>query len=332
MKTFLPVATGVIFNLFCGFILFATLFGAVPLFAQIHAVSVEKLPLGTEQQWSQPVFSPDGARIYFTSAGFNGIWEYTQSTKSVRQITDAPRSGFGFALSNDGKTISYRRTFDEASRSRTQELVTQNLSSGTVNVLEKGESVSLPKFSTASPSGGQSVIYLKEGKVVSAASSKAKDSHVESAGAAVVLGIEDTKIALLKNGSKVSFDPLGNGSYIWPSLSPDGTKLLAYEMDRGVFISDLEGNVLKMLGRKDNPIWTRDGKWIVYMDDKDDGHNILGSDIYGVSADGAATVRLTNTSGVIELYPSCSPVENKIVCSSLSGDVYVITYSEEGAR
>jgi Tol biopolymer transport system component len=300
-------------SLFCGFIL------SVPLFAQMHVVSVEKLPLGAEQQWSQPIFSPDGARIYFTSAGFNGIWEYTPSTKSVRHITDAPRSGFGFALSNDGKTISYRRTFDEASRSRTQELVTQNLSSGAVNVLEKGESVSLPKFSQSS------VIYLKEGKVANAAST-------ESANVTAVLGIEDTKIVLLKNGVKVSFDPLGNGSYIWPSLSPDGTKLLAYEMDRGVFISDLDGKIVKMVGRKDNPVWTRDGKWIVYMDDKDDGHNILGSDIYCVSSDGATTVRLTNTSDVIELYPSCSPVENKIVCSSLSGDVYVITYSEEGAR
>ncbi len=331
MKT--SIFPKMIFSLFCGFLLVVNPFAAVPLSAQMHVVSVEKLPLGAEQQWSQPVFSPDGARIYFTAAGFNGIWEYTPSTKSVRQITDAPRSGFGFALSNDGKTISYRRTFDEASRLRTQELVTQDISSGAVNILEKGESVSLPKFSPASPAGGQSsVIYLKEGKVVSAASSKVKDSHIESASAAVVLGIEDTKIALLKNGSKISFDPLGNGSYIWPSLSPDGTKLLAYEMDRGVFISDLDGNIVKMLGRKDNPVWTRDGKWIVYMDDKDDGHNILSSDIYCVSADGTTTVRLTNTSGVVELYPSCSPVENKIVCSSLSGDVYVITYSEEGAR
>lgn len=300
-------------TLFCGFLL------SVPLSAQIHTVSVEKLPLGAEQQWSQPIFSPDGSRIYFTSAGFNGIWEFTPSTQSVRQITDAPRSGFGFALSNDGKTISYRRTFDEASRLRTQELVTQNLTSGTVNVLEKGESVSLPKFFKSS------VIYLKKGKLANTAST-------ESAAMTVVFGIEDTKIALLKNGSKISFDPLGNGSYIWPSLSPDGTKLLAYEMERGAFISDLDGKILKMLGRKDNPVWTRDGKWIVYMDDKDDGHNILSSDIYSVSADGATTVRLTNTSNVIELYPSCSPVENKIVCSSLSGDIYVITYSEEDAR
>lgn len=298
----------------------------LPIYAQMHTVSVEKLQLGSEREWIQPVFSPDGARIYYTTSGFNGIWEYTVSTRSVRQITDSPRSGFGFAISADGKEISYRRTLNEASDFRTQELVTQELSTSAVKVLEKGESVSLPMFLSPSVSGGNSsLVYLKGGKVASSTAS------VSSTGTAL-LGIEDTKIVLLRNGQKVTLDPLGNGSYIWPSISPDGTKLLAYEMDHGAFVADLNGNVLKMLGRKDNPVWTRDGKWIVYMNDKDDGENILSSDIYCVSADGSTTIQLTNTIDIIELYPSCSPTEDKIVCSSLNGDIYVITYSEEGSR
>ncbi len=288
-----------------------------PLLAQIHTVSVEKLPLGDARQWNQPVFSPDGAKIYFTTSGFNGIWEYNTADKSVRQITDSPRSGYGFVLSTDGKTISYRRTFEEGAASRTQELVTQDLASGSARVLERAESVSLPKFVHST------VIYMKNGKVANSVSP-------ETSTGVTVLGIENTKIALLKDGKEISLDPLGNGSYIWPSISPDGTKLLAYDMDRGTFISDLDGNVIEKLGRKDNPVWTRDGKWIVYTDDRDDGENILSSEIYCVSADGSKTVRLTNTDDVIELFPSCSPVADKIVCSSLNGDVYVITYSEEG--
>ncbi len=299
------------------FILLSSLIFAVPLFGQMHPVAVEKLPLGDNLEWSQPVFSPDGAHIYFTTAGFNGIWDYSVAGKSVRKITDAPRSGFGFAISSDGKTISYRRTLNEASPMRTQELVTQDLSSGVAKVLERGESVSLPAFLHSS------VVYMKNGKVTKSVSSDL------SAGV-TLLGIVNTKIVILKDGREVTLDPLGNGSYIWPSLSPDGTKILAYDMDRGAFISDLDGNVIETLGRKDNPVWARDGKWIVYTDDRDDGHTILSSEIYCVSADGARTVRLTNTDDVIELFPSCSPVENKIVCSSLSGDIYVITYSEEG--
>jgi hypothetical protein len=31
---------------------------------------------------------------------------------------------------------------------------------------------------------------------------------------------------------------------------------------------------------------------------------------------------------VIELFPDCSPTEEKIVCCSLAGEVYLITYEE----
>ncbi len=287
-----------------------------PLRAQMRAVVIQKLPLGAEQEWASPVFSHDGSRVYLTNAAFNGIWEYTLSTGSLRQITDAPKSGFGFVVSDDDGMISYRSTTQESAGPRSQELLTQGITSGVVTSIEKGESVSLPKFVRSS------LVYLKGGRIATL-------SSTESTASPVLLGIENTKIVLSRNGDKIILDPLKDGSYIWASLSPDGTKLLAYEMGRGTFISDLDGNILEMLGRKDNPVWTRDGKWIVYTDDKDDGGAIMSSDICAVSADGAATVRLTDTKEVVELYPSCSRMEDKIICSSLSGDVYVITYSEE---
>ena len=65
------------------------------------------------------------------------------------------------------------------------------------------------------------------------------------------------------------------------------------------------------------------------MDDRDDGHVVLSSDLYAVSSDGMTTVRLTDTPGVHEMYPECSPTDNTVVCSSLNGDLYLLTYIEE---
>ncbi len=283
--------------------------------AQLRTSTIEKLPLEPSHQWNQPQFSPDGKYIYFTTLDFNGIWEYSLESKNSRAVTADAHSGFGFAVSKNGKQISYRRSMnDERTRERLQELVLLDLATGASTVAAAGSEVSTPAFV-------QNELTYTTGKNFKL------PSRAASVGS-IILGIENTKIALSRNGKKVLLDPLGNGSYVWPSLSPDGQKVLAYDMEKGTFVCDVNGNNVLLLGRLDAPTWTRDGKWIIYMDDKDDGHNIASSEIRAISQDGRQKVQLTATDQVLEMYPSCSSAENKIVCSSLGGDLYVISYAE----
>jgi Tol biopolymer transport system component len=283
--------------------------------AQLRTSIVEKLPLESSHQWNQPQFSSNGKYIYFTTLDFNGIWEYSIESKNSRTITADAQSGFGFALSKDGKQISYRRSMtDERTRERLQELILLDLKTGASTIAASGSEVSTPTF-------GQNELMYTAGRKFELPS---RAASVES----IILGIENTKIALSRNGKKVLLDPLGNGSYVWPSLSPDGRTLVAYDMEKGTFVCDVDGKNVLLLGRLDAPTWTRDGKWIVYMDDKDDGHNFTSSEIWAISQDGRQKVQLTATDRVLEMYPSSSPAENKIVCSSLSGELYVISYTE----
>jgi Tol biopolymer transport system component len=99
-------------------------------------------------------------------------------------------------------------------------------------------------------------------------------------------------------------------------------------MDRGAFVCDVDGSAMTKIGKRDAPSWTRSGKWIVYMDDKDDGHQILSSDLAAVSFDGKSVVQLTSTASIFEMNPQCSPSENKIVCNNTSGMIFVLEYEE----
>jgi Tol biopolymer transport system component len=286
----------------------------VTAYAQLTVTGIEKLPLDTARQWNSPRFTPDGATILFTSEDFNGIWKYSLADKSVSQVTQDQGSGYGFAVSQDGQYIAYRRTSINAStRRRSQEIVTTSLMDGRRSIVSRASSLPLPVFS------GSTLITETSGPLL------LKENNATS-----VLGIEDTKIAIMKGGKKVLLDPFENGSYIWPSLSPDGKHIVAYEMDHGAFVCDEQGNPLVRFGRRDAPVWTRDGRWIVYMNDKDDGHRMLSSDIYCVSPDGKQTIQLTDTKDILEMHPQCSPVDNKIVCSTWSGEIYVISYVEGG--
>ena len=284
-------------------------------FAQPRITNVEKLPLDSTHTWAAPRFSPDGARIYFTQANFDGIWEYTPSSRLVRTITTDSKSGYGFAFSADNNSIAYRRAVQGGGRRRSYEIITQNLSSGSAAVRARGTGLSVPAFA-------QSELVYASGK-------QTNNMGKVSTTSVSILGIENTKIALLRNGRKEILDPMGNGNYIWPALSPDGTLLVAYEMDHGAFISDLNGHLIVKLGRRDAPAWTRDGKWIVYMNDRDDGDKLQSSDLKAVSSDGTSTVVLTETPDVMEMYPDCSPTDDRIVCASAEGSIYVLSYTEE---
>ena len=182
-------------------------------------------------------------------------------------------------------------------------------------VLESGPDVSAPIFANNTP------VYSVRSKTTGLVTTMSGQE-------VVVLGIENTKIALNINGSKKLFDPFGNGSYIWPALSPDKTQLIAYEMDRGTFVCDLSGNVISKLGRRDAASWTRSGKWIVYMNDRDDGHKLLSSDIFAVTPDGKTVVQLTSTNNVLEMNPQCSPTDDKIVYDTTDGSIMVLEYEE----
>jgi Tol biopolymer transport system component len=286
--------------------------------AQLKVTAVEELPLGRDQDWSEPRFSPDGSRIFLTTSGYDGIWEYRLADRKLRIVTADPKSGYGFAISADGNRIAYRRTsYGAQLRDRLQEIIVKDMTAGTATLLASGRELSLPAFASSA------VLYATPKRI-------AGTPRTSVAGSVTLIGIDNGTVVLEREGRRVTLDPLHTGRLLWPALSPDRTELVAYDMEQGAFVCTVDGTLLARLGKRDAPCWTRDGRWIVYMMDKDDGHRIQSSDLYAVSSDGTRTVQLTSTDDVIELYPQCSPVDNRISYSTLDGRVRVLTYAEEG--
>jgi len=281
--------------------------------AQLRLTHLERVPLPVDTWWTHPQFSSDGRSIFVTSVQFDGIWEYALQSRQLRQVTADKGAGLIYRMTSDGSQIVYRRNVAATPQDpRMFEVVAVRRSGELPIILARGADVESPQAYIAANHS-----LLKTGTTISSATL-----------GPVIIGIEDTKIALQMDGQRRTFDPLGRGSYIWPSLSPDGKRLLAYDMTRGAFVSDLNGAGIVMLGRRDAPTWTRDGRWIIAMADEDDGQQILKSEIIFVAPDGATSGTLTNSPDIIELFPSCSPTENKILCSTPAGEVFLLTYEE----
>ena len=88
-------------------------------------------------------------------------------------------------------------------------------------------------------------------------------------------------IEVKKEGVVVaSFDPVNidrNSLYIWVELSPNGKMILFTTSDQGTFICNLQGEILYRLGKGVNATNWWDNRYLVGMEDKDNGEEFVKS-------------------------------------------------------
>lgn len=137
--------------------------------------------------------------------------------------------------------------------------------------------------------------------------------------------VENTKLVLFINGERKELAPFGKMNYIWPSISPDKSKLLFTCAGKGTFISDLNGKIISELGYANFPSWSPDGNWILYMTDYDDGVKVTSSDIGIFSINTKVKFELTETADEIEMYPNWGSSNQEVVYNTLSGQIRKIT-------
>jgi Tol biopolymer transport system component len=123
--------------------------------------------------------------------------------------------------------------------------------------------------------------------------------------------------------------PLGEGNYIWPSVSPDGTKLLFTRAGKGTYFYDLQGNILANLGHANAPQWSPDGKWILFMKDYDNGTDVKSSDIFAYNLLNSQTTQLSDTKDIHEMYPQWSSDGQKVIFNSADGKIFLMELKAE---
>ncbi len=292
------------------------------IYAQTSVKNVTEITNLNEGKYYHPKFSNDDSKIFFTTENYKGIYYYDVSEKQIKTVSEDIGAGYEYSLTPDDKTIYYRvdNYINGKKYSSIKSKDLSNLEEKTL--INNQRELSSPKI-------------LDDGKVAYNLNDQLKSEstsedlkNILSKNDALVF-IENSKIALYIDGQKRILTPAGDGNYIWPSISPDKSKILFTLAGKGTFISDLNGNIISQLGYADAPQWSSDSKWIVYMVDKDNGDYVTSSDIFISSVDAATILQLTNTPDEFEMYPEINHSGNKIVCNTYDGKILLIELSSE---
>lgn len=233
--------------------------------------------------------------------------------EQVSIITEAPNAGYNVQISADGNNIIYREQSFNKRNMRETALKKIDLTNKKENQL-----ISPTRDLQLHKTINGNLVYVKNNKLSTKRIYGEKIKTVPD-----IVNIENRQLVLYRNGERKEISPNGkNCSYLWPSISPDGTKLLYKVAGKGTFISNIDGSSPIRIANLNAPVWLGN-EWIIGMNDKDNGERILSSSIEAVSIDGQKHQTLSDPS-TIAMFPAVSTDNSSIAFNSDNGDIYLM--------
>ena len=260
--------------------------------------------------------SGQGDFLLLTADDNSGLTKLDLSTDKAQNITRAAGAGYDARVSPDGKRVVYRENSFTSGHLRMVSLRSINLGSG-----QSRELVAPTRNLQGVGINNQAALPVTRGQVTA----KGFEGKVSDK-SGVVLSINNRQLMISRNGKTRNLSPNGKDkSYLWPSLSPDGTKILYYVGAEGAFVCNLDGSNVKPLGMMRAPQWWDDAT-VVGMYDQDDGEFVYASRIVATNLKGDKQ-SLTPDS-LIAMYPKVSAQAGKIAFSTPDGKAYIINVTK----
>lgn len=255
----------------------------------LNVESVEKLNIPQNADSKIAGISPDGSYVLITSQSNEGLAKFDLATGKVSTITTAVGAGYNVEISADSKEVTYREVTYAKDKSRLTSLVRQDLATAKKSTLVK------------------STREMHQARVRRAI--------------APIVSIQNGELVLTVGTMTKVLSPNGQGlSYLWPSVSPDGSKIVYY-VSGSVWVCNVNGTNPQRIGKFRAPQWYNNNV-VVGMNDQDNGHYVTSSEIVAYTLDGAKQVLTNNT--IMAMYPYVSADGSKIVCSTPVGEAYLI--------
>lgn len=242
------------------------------------------LPAGAHH----PVLSPDGSHLLYTTDSHSGLSVYSMADGTSHLIDSSAAAGFAPVFTADGSAVIYRTaSYDDG-------LLYRDVRSSDLTG-EHRQRLAAPSRNDVniSPLTGNSYAYA-----------------------------DYRTIRVCRGAAEEQLSPLPEAhSYLWASLSPDGSRLLFTEPFEGVFVANADGSQpRRILAKGDYPCWAGDGT-VVAVVSHDDGYVILDSQLVSVDLTSGTVTELTDSSVKVS---EATATDGMVVFSDINGNMFTL--------
>ena len=270
-------------------LLIAIAFISMVAHAQVlKIVSMQQIATPDRMEGKVVGISPKGDYLLLTDMSNTGLVRYDLASKTTTVITKAEGAGWDAKISQDGNKITYRQRHDNNQLIR-HDIMQYNVADGKAIVRQQAQR------------GTAQLVAADVNATISVN--------------------EDLHLVLTQNGKSIVLTPNGaEQAYNWPSISPDGSKILYYVSGRGCFVCDLKGNGVQKIANHCRAAQWYNNNTIVGMADEDDGKVLTASAIVLYTLDGKSQILVGKD--MMAIYPFAT--EGKIAFSTAAGEMYLM--------
>ena len=273
-------------------------------------VTVESVQRVGNALGEKAVISPDGQFVVTNT--MTSLKRVNVSDGTEKVIANG-EGLYNYAVSSDGATVVYSRPQFKKNHLRYVSLESVDATGSAPKVLVKASR----KLGSGYSLSNGSLNAVENGKLRTKALGAAK------ATAAPVASINYGHLDVTVNGKTTTIDPQGRGSYIWPSISPDGTRVCYWLIGGGCFTCNLDGSDVKSHGALRAATWAGDNMLVGMDEVEGDSQKVASCSIVALDVNTNRTQKLTDDT-VIATYPSASADGSRIAFTTPAGEIYVI--------
>lgn len=280
------------------------------------AMSAQVFNVGEVQQVGgvyvdEPVIAADGN--FVVSANAKGLSKIDLASGAVETIVEGNNIS-RVAISPDGKTVAYTKTTFDKNHLGYKSLEAVNLETGAKQTVVK------PSRNLAAG------LALTDAQVVAVNNGRMAKKTINKGAATTARPVVAINYGHLTVDGK-NIDPQGKGSYLWPSLSPDGTKIVYWLVYRGCFVCDLDGSNARPVGGLRAAVWAGNDAIIGMVEEEGNSQVVEASALVAVDLNSGEKQVITPDT-VKAQFPSVNADATRVAFTDPDGLLYYVNISK----
>lgn len=267
--------------------------------------------------FTDPRFSIDGKKLFFTSANYSEIWVYNLNEETLNKLVSLPQCGVNFQISDNGEKVYFRNKVTD--RKKSYSILSYSLNKKTMEVLYTSKKRISPPLLN-----GNNLYFLEDDKPKSISTT----DHLKSGKfTSPFIYVLDNKLFKRDSSKITSLSLPPNVIPVSCGYSKDRQNVFVLTTNMGIVICDKNGIPINNI--KDANVVSKlyKSSLLVFTKETDSNNKIVSSKMFigFLNSDKNSEILQKNKSQ--KFSPDWSPTENKIIFTTANGAIKMISFN-----